>query len=500
MKKQAPPDTDPMTEELALLGHDLRSAVADVLAGLTLIDTDRLTQPDRQQLNRARATAASLSHYLEDALTTLLAQTTPDFHQAPTNLAQLLQGLTHRFCYSVGHNPNAVEITAAPLPQLVMCNRTALDRILSNLIGNAITHSGGKTIHLNVTHPTPDQIRFVITDQGPGFPAGIGARPCKGSAQNSALPAWQTDAGHGLGLSIAQTLAQRMGATLDLRNQTNGAMASLTLPITTPSDDSPLPLVDTSCLGGKQVLIADDSMPQLLLLAQYLRDCGAATTMVRDGLAAEAALQRGGFDLALLDLEMPGRSGLDICAGLRDQPPPVGHAPCIVVLTAHHLPAIHQQVLAAGAHQVLVKPIMSAAALTHALCELNAAHPATHQVASPPPADTGTFLRLLDMAGPELAAELLTRYQEDLASVQTKLHTALPAQDWPSLRSASHVLIALAGTAGAAALEHNARALNTSAIDQDRDALQAHKDGVLDGLAGLLKLIAQIEKERQRTL
>jgi len=497
MNNHGCPDTDPVTEELALLGHDLRSAITDVLAGLTLIDSDRLTKPDRQQLNRARATAASLGHYLEDALTTLLAQSTPVLEKSSTDLAQLLQDLTHRWCYSVGHNPNAVEIITAPLPPLVLCNRTALDRILSNLISNAITHSGGKTIHLSVTHPTPNQIRFVITDQGPGFPADIGAQPRKGSAQNSALPAWRIDAGHGLGLSIAQTLAQRMGATLDLRNQSSGAMATLTLPITKPSDDTQPPLADTSCLKGKNVLLADDSMPQLLLLEQYLRDCGAKTTLVRNGLAAEAALQKGGFELALLDLEMPGRSGLEICTGLRDHPPTTGHAACIVILTAHNLPAIHEQALAAGADKVLVKPIMSAAALTNALCELHDAHQATQQAVSPP-ADTSTFLRLLDMAGPDLATELLTRYQEDLATAQTQLQQALPALDWRNLQTASHVLIALAGTAGATALEHSARAFNTAAIDQDQNAIRTHKDSVLDGLAGLLTLISQIANERQR--
>jgi len=481
-----------MTEELALLGHDLRSAITDVLAGLTLIDSDRLAQPDRQQLNRARATATSLFHYLEDALTTLLSQSAPVLEKEPTNLAQLLQGLTHRWCYSVGHNPNAVEITAAPLPPRVLCNRTALDRILSNLISNAIAHSGGKTIHLNVTHPTPTQICFVITDQGPGFPADIDTRPNKGSAQNSALPAWRTDEGHGLGLSIAQTLATRMGATLDLCNQSSGAMATLTLPITTPSDETHPLLTDTSCLKGKHILIADDSMPQLLLLQQYLRDCGAKTTLAREGLAAQAALHKGGFDLALLDLEMPGRSGLEICTGLRDHPPLNGPAPCIVILTAHHLPAIHAQALAAGADQVLVKPIMSAAALTNALCDLNAAHEAARQPALAP-ADTSTFLHLLEMAGPDLATELLTRYQEDLATAQTTLQQALPALDWSTLRTASHVLIALAGTAGATALEHSARVFNTAAIDQDQSGVDAHKDSVLDGLAGLLKLIAQIE-------
>lgn len=495
MKNHVPPGADPMTEELALLGHDMRSAIADVLAGLALINADRLTLPDRQQLNRARATAASLVRYLEDGLTTLLAQTAPNLETAPTDPAQLLTDLTHRWGHSVDHNPNAVVVTATNLPDMIICNHTALDRVLSNLISNAITYSGGKTVHLNVTHPAPHTLCFAITDQGPGFPDDVAAQPRKGSRDNSALPAWHSDEGHGLGLSIAHTLAQRMGATLDLHNQTSGATATLTLPIGPVPDDPLTPPLDALCLKGKKVLIADDSVPQLLLLAQFLRECGADITMARDGTTAESALQTGQFDLALLDHEMPGRTGLDICKGQRDRHHPLGKATRIVILTAHHLPVVHQTLLAAGAAQVIVKPITSAHSLTKALCQMQPV-PATNDH---PMHDASTFMALLDMAGPDLAAELMARYQEDLTSVQTNLHTALEHQDWAGLRSASHVLIALSGTAGAKALEHSARAFNTAAMDQDNGAMLPHKDAVLDGLAALLKMIGQIAQERHLT-
>lgn len=477
-----PPHTTPMSEELALLGHDIRSAITDVIAGLALINDQHMPQADRQQLARVSASANSLMRYLENGLTTLLADAPAELDQAPTDIAELLQGLTHRFCYSTGQSQSAVITVPADLPATITCNRTALDRILTNLISNAITHSGGQTIRLVVTQPAADQICFSVIDQGPGFPDHIGACNRAGHA----LPAWKTSEGHGLGLSIAHILARRLGASLDLRNRDGGAIAALTLPIVPDENGAAAVPVNSQCLIGKRVLIADDSAPQLLLLDRFLRDCGAVTTMLRDGAAAERTLLAGNFDLALIDLEMPGRSGLQICAALRDTPLR------IVILTAHHLPEMHAAAIAAGATSVLMKPITSAQQLAAALCDI----PSAAKPALPARRDPTGFDRLLDMAGPNLAAELLARYREDLMNVQTKLHTALPPMDWPSLSAASHVLIALAGTAGDTALEHSARAFNTGANGQDIGAVSQHKDAVLDGLAGLLTLLHQIEQER----
>lgn len=495
MKTHVRPDANQMAEELALLGHDIRTAVTDVMAGLALIDDQRLGIADRLQLDRAKATTESLARYLEEGLTTLLAQAPPELAATPIDLGRLLKDLKRRWCYCAT-STQSVAITATDLPAMVLCNLTALDRILSNLISNAIAYSGGQMIHVRIIHPAPDQLCFSVTDQGPGFPPHLCTKPDTGSPHISALPAWQSRQGHGLGLSIAQSLARRIGATLVLRNHADGGgVATLCMPVSRIDDVKSAPALDVSSLQGKTVLVADDSMPQLLLLAQFLRDSGAQITMVRDGISAEAAITAGDFDLALIDLEMPGRTGIEICEAFRDRPNPTGKTTRIVILTAHHLPMVHQNALAAGAAQVLIKPITSSQALAEALC---GDHPqALHAPAAPPRNNAAEFTRLLDMAGPEMATELLARYQEDLTAVQTKLTAALPGLDWQSLRDASHVLIALAGTAGMARLEHTTRDFNLAANDTNRNALLSQKDSVLDGLADLLRFVHNIAQERQ---
>ena len=486
------PDSNLMAEELALLGHDIRTAVTDVLAGLTVIDDSSLSSFDRQQLNKAKVTCKSLARYLEEGLSTLLAQAPTQLEESCINLDQFLHDLMLRWAYSAGHRSPAVVLMTSALPHMLRCNRTALDRVLSNLLSNAITHSEGKAVMFHVSQPAADRLCFTITDNGPGFPEGIGNHPSYGSA----LPAWEDREGHGLGLGIARNLAGRMGATLTLRNlPEGGGVAEFLLPaLFGPSPTAP-PESAGKCLAEQNVLIAEDSTPQLLLLAQYLCELGAHVTMLRDGLAAETALKAGNFDLALIDLEMPGRTGPEICSALRDHSHPSGKTPRMVILTAHNLPAIHENALASGAHQILVKPITSAEALAEALRQSPAQPAADALPASPDGA--ADFARLLDIAGPDLAAELLARYDEDLSSVQSQLIAALAVQDWASLRSASHVLIALAGTAGMQRLEQSARAFNLAANEGDGITLSNHSSAVLDGLADLLAFVARTAQERQ---
>lgn len=112
-----------------------------------------------------------------------------------------------------------------------------------------------------------------------------------------------------------------------------------------------------------------------------------------------------------------------------------------------------------------------------------------------PAFDPAIFTRLLTLAGPDFAAELVARYHADLAQVQAQLRAALPPQnapDWPTLAHASHVLIALAGTAGATALETTARHLNHAATAQNPTATRAHHAKTLHGLAHLITFITQI--------
>lgn len=100
---------------------------------------------------------------------------------------------------------------------------------------------------------------------------------------------------------------------------------------------------------------------------------------------------------------------------------------------------------------------------------------------------------ILALAGPDMAGRMLRQMQTDLQGVAGALGPALDGADWTTIRAQSHVLIALAGTIGAARLHALAIDLNIAAHDRDAARIAALGSPVMADLAALSALITARE-------
>ena len=103
--------------------------------------------------------------------------------------------------------------------------------------------------------------------------------------------------------------------------------------------------------------------------------------------------------------------------------------------------------------------------------------------------DAMRFQRLLDIAGPSMAGTLLRHLLEDLANCRTIIGTGAKGPDWDALREGSHVLISLAGSAGASSLQAFAEAMNIAAQGHDKAAAASVMPSMLGELEALITLI-----------
>lgn len=103
--------------------------------------------------------------------------------------------------------------------------------------------------------------------------------------------------------------------------------------------------------------------------------------------------------------------------------------------------------------------------------------------------DPARLATLLQITGPDLAAELLARLTEDLTTTQDTLTLAAQTADWKRLREGSHVLISLAGSVGAVSLQTMSESLNALAHAQDQPALAGLMPPLEAELAALIRLI-----------
>jgi len=234
-------------------------------------------------------------------------------------------------------------------PDIARVDDQRLRQCLYNLLSNALKHTSKGGVRVEVGGG-PGLLQIEISDTGAGIdPAlrNIIFQPFnRGPGQHS---------GTGLGLSITRSLAQRMGGDLVLLPSASGAVFRLTLALAAATEaDLPanpkLPPVD---LTGRHILVVDDIATNRLVAATYLRSFGATVREASSG--DEALIQVAGSlpDMILLDMNMPGLSGVQTLHQLRS----LGHEVPVIAMTADATEAHRAAYLAEGLDGYVAKPL-----------------------------------------------------------------------------------------------------------------------------------------------
>src|SRR5262245_42406750 len=107
-----------------------------------------------------------------------------------------------------------------------------------------------------------------------------------------------------------------------------------------------------------EILVVDDEPGLHPVVQLMLESAGYAVCSAQDGAAGLARIEAGGIDLVLLDIMMPGMSGLELCRRVRARPAEV-YLP-IIMLTALDTEAQRHDGFATGADDYVIKPFRHA--------------------------------------------------------------------------------------------------------------------------------------------
>ncbi len=110
--------------------------------------------------------------------------------------------------------------------------------------------------------------------------------------------------------------------------------------------------MDKTHQGGLRILFADDEAHLRELMQMELPRLGHEVTVCPDGTAAVKALEKGSFDVALLDIKMPGLTGIEVLARVRQASPETQ----VIIMTGHATVDTAVQALRLGAFDYLTKP------------------------------------------------------------------------------------------------------------------------------------------------
>lgn len=354
-------------EFLANMSHEVRTPLNGIMGLSQLLRTTPLSDEQLGYMDMLDSSARNLLVLINDILDiskieagSLTISRTPF---SPAKLLREIQTIYKEQAAEKGINLD-LELSGQ-LPNALVGDPLRLKQVLINLVGNAIkfTSHGGVTIYVSHRHDAPQRGRlcFEVRD------SGIGMSP--ETLQKIFNPFTQADAstarvhgGSGLGLAICRRLTELMGGSIRAESSPGqGSSFVVELPFL---DHTSQKLADTEeglpafeALEPLQILLVEDQEINRTFVQRLLERQGHRVAPAADGLMALDLLERGRFDVMLLDIQMPGMGGEEVIGRVRQQEQRTGtHLPTIA-LTAHALAGDREKLLAAGFDGYVAKPV-----------------------------------------------------------------------------------------------------------------------------------------------
>jgi CheY-like chemotaxis protein len=235
----------------------------------------------------------------------------------------------------------------------------------------------------------------------------------------------------------------------------------------------------TPAISSLRILLAEDNAMNQKVALRLLERLGYRADVAVNGLEALAALERRGYDVVLMDVQMPELDGLDATRQICERWPPESR-PYIIAMTANALPEDREACFRAGMNDYVAKPIRGdelAAALKRARLLPGGNDGSGESEVS---LEASALEQLRDFGGAEFIAEVVDIFLADAPALIASLRSSLERQDAEELRRAAHTLKSNGSTLGAAAFAELCRTVEQHA-----------KEGRIDSVPQLLDRIEQ---------
>lgn len=351
---------------LANMSHEIRTPLNGVVAMADALARSELGPREREMVDIVRASSDTLERLLSDILDTAKIESGQiTIEPAPFHLADVVRETAALWRPMAEEKGVALTIGICPeAERLVHGDVVRVRQILTNLVSNALKFTAVGEVRLNIEEGADDHVRFTVTDTGVGFEPDQRDR-IFGRFHQADGSITRRFGGTGLGLTISRDLADLMGGSLDCVSQPGvGSRFWFEIPLPTvdtgQSGEVPVAQDDESAVPLR-ILLADDHPANRKVIEILLAGTGAELVGVADGSEALEAFRGGGFDLVLMDMQMPVMDGLTATAEIRalEGERGWGRTP-LLMLTANAMPEHIEAGRKAGSDGHLAKPVTMA--------------------------------------------------------------------------------------------------------------------------------------------
>lgn len=344
-----------ITTFLAMLGHELRNPLAPIANALAIVEHPNAEGGTLKRMSGIISRQLKQITRLVDDLLDVGRITSGKIHleAKPVKLSEVIAEAVETVKPMADTKRHTLALDTPAKDLWISGDRARMIQVVCNLLNNAVKFTpGGGHIKVRLQAAGSDA-EISVSDDGPGIPPQHLPRIFMMFAQGD-QDVSRSQGGLGLGLTLVQQLVTLHGGEISAFSKGVPGQGSEFV-IHLPTIAAPLEMRRADGPeAGKRVLIVDDNMDAAETMSVLVDNLGYVTSTAFDGYAALEAIKNEQPDLVLMDIGLPGLSGVEVAQRVRRE---VANPPALIAVTGYGQASDRDTSFDAGFYAHLTKPI-----------------------------------------------------------------------------------------------------------------------------------------------